>query len=80
MRKEHGREVLIARRGKSQGLSLACGTPKPRALSRVATFTKNKQKHGVPVMAQWLTEPTRNHEVAGSIPGLVPWVKDLVLP
>ena len=30
-------------------------------------------------MAQWLTNPTRNHEVAGSIPGLVPWVKDLVL-
>ena len=30
-------------------------------------------------MVQWLTNPTRNHEVAGSIPGLVHWVKDLVL-
>ena len=26
-------------------------------------------KIGVPVVAQWLTNPTRNHEVAGSIPG-----------
>ena len=25
------------------------------------------------------TSPTRNHEVAGSIPGLVQWVKGLVL-
>ena len=35
---------------------------------------------GVPVMAQWLRNPTRNHEVSGSIPGLAEWIKDLVLP
>ena len=29
---------------------------------------------GVPVMAQWLTSPTRNHGVVGSIPGLARWV------
>ena len=31
-------------------------------------------------MAQWLTNPTRNHEVVGSVPALAQWVKDLVLP
>ena len=45
---------------------------------------------GVPVVAQWLTNPTgnheietnptRNHKIAGSIPGLTRWVMDLALP
>ena len=30
-------------------------------------------------VVQWLTNPTRNHEVAGSIPGLAQQVEDLAL-
>ena len=35
---------------------------------------------GVPVVAQWLMNPTRNHDVADSTPGLAQWVKDRSLP
>ena len=39
-----------------------------------------KEAKGVSVVAQWLTNPSRNHEVAGSIPSLAQWIKDQVLP
>ena len=44
---------------------------------------KNKRKKnyiekslGAPVLAQWLMNPTRNHKVSGSIPGLAHWVNE----
>ena len=39
-----------------------------------------KDRLGVPVVVQWLTNPARNHEVVGLIPGLTQWVGDSALP
>ena len=35
-----------------------------------------KAIEGVPIMAQWLMNPTKNHEVVGLIHGLAQWVED----
>ena len=34
---------------------------------------------GVPIVAQSLTNPTKNDEVVGLISGLTPWIKDPAL-
>ena len=39
-----------------------------------------KIRHGVPVVTQWVKNPTSVREDASSIPGLAQWVKDPVLP
>ena len=41
---------------------------------------QKKKSEGVPVVAQWLTNLTRNHEASGLIPDLTQWVEDLALP
>ena len=39
-----------------------------------------KQESEVPVVAQWVKNPTSIHEDTGLIPGLAQWVKNPALP
>ena len=54
----------------------------PRSMASVSWLndcSEEKGEYGVPVVVQWLTNPTRNHEVASSIPGLAQRVNDPAL-
>ena len=57
-----------------------CGVSQPKQVARGQEELKILKNSGVPVVAQWLTNPTRNHEVAGSVPALSQWVNDPALP
>ena len=45
---------------------------RPETKENPQTIRENSYQKltGVPVVVQWLTNPTRNHEVAGSVPAL----------
>ena len=68
----------------AQELPYAVGAAKARK-KEVGVGEKEKERRkegrkiGVPVMAQWLTNPTSIYEDVGLIPGLTHWVKNPVL-
>ena len=39
------------------------------------SFSLEVVKYGVPVVARWVTNLTRNHEVSSLIPGLAQWLR-----
>ena len=51
-----------------------------KSVSGKGLTTRIYKELGVAVVAQWLTNPTRKHEVAGLVPALAKWVNDLALP
>ena len=65
---------------KSPGSQNQLGRKSDLCRIKGAQDTSKLGHSGVPVAAQWLMNPTRNQEVAGSIPDLVQWVKDPALP
>ena len=48
----------------------------PQVQPKEKKLLKKKKRSGVPIVAQWLMNLTRNHEVAGLMRGLAQWVEE----
>ena len=64
---------------KGSSIAAAARAGTPYAVGWPKKEKEKRQKPGVPIVAQWLINPASNHEVAGVIPGLAQWIKDLAM-
>ena len=78
--KEHKKAVWFREAGLLVPETLSPPVPTFKKNVSVGYMDKEILSSGVPVVAQWLTNPTRNHEVEGSVPALAQWVNDPALP